>query len=126
VRKQYNFWPGDRGLDAWDVDRLIRLSAELPVVDMPLVDIGELDTSYWSTAEAGRPLTVREIVSHAALIQDVDLAYPVILAANGRVMDGMHRIARALLDRDAAVKAVRFEHDPEPDFRDCEPANLPY
>ena len=59
MRKQYNFWPGDRGLDAWDVDRLIRLSAGLPVVDLPLVDVRELDSRDRSTAEAGRPLTVR-------------------------------------------------------------------
>jgi hypothetical protein len=126
MRKQYNFWPGERGLDAWDVDRLIRLSAELPVIDLPLADVTELDTSYWSTGEAGRPLTVREIVAHAALIQEVDLTYPVILAASGRVMDGMHRIARALLNHDASVKAVRFADDPEPDVRDCRPTDLPY
>ena len=27
MRKQYHFWPGTSGLDAWDVDRLIRLAA---------------------------------------------------------------------------------------------------
>ncbi len=26
VRKQYHFWPGAEGLDAWDVDRLVELS----------------------------------------------------------------------------------------------------
>jgi hypothetical protein len=31
VRKQYHFWPDDHGLDAWDVNRLIELSAPLPV-----------------------------------------------------------------------------------------------
>jgi hypothetical protein len=25
VRKQYHFWPGEHGVDAWDVDRLIEL-----------------------------------------------------------------------------------------------------
>ena len=49
MRKQYHFWPGQHGLDAWDVDRLIRLSADLPVVDVPLDVIWELDTPYWST-----------------------------------------------------------------------------
>ena len=36
MRKQYHFWPGERGLDAWDVDGLIRLYADLPLVDVPL------------------------------------------------------------------------------------------
>ena len=31
VRKQYHFRPGATGLDAWDVDRLIELSRDLPI-----------------------------------------------------------------------------------------------
>ena len=46
MRKQYYFWPGEQGLDAWDVERLILLSADLPVVDVPLDTIWELDTPY--------------------------------------------------------------------------------
>jgi hypothetical protein len=31
-------------------------------------------------------------------------------------MDGMHRVLKALLNGSASIEAVRFEHDPEPDF----------
>jgi hypothetical protein len=31
------------------------------------------------------------------LIDQADLAFPIILASNGAVMDGMHRVAKALL-----------------------------
>jgi hypothetical protein len=47
MRKQYHFRPADEGLDAWDVDRLIRLTKDLPVVDVPLHSIRDLDTPYW-------------------------------------------------------------------------------
>ena len=47
VRKQYHFWPGERGLDAWDVDRLIELSNGLPVKEVDLASIGEIDSVYW-------------------------------------------------------------------------------
>lgn len=40
-------------------------------------------------------------------------------------MDGMHRIARAILEGRSTVRAVQFEIDPEPDFRNCSPADLP-
>ena len=53
MRKQYHFRPGARGLDAWDVDRLISLSADLSVVDVPIESIGELDTPYWSFPGSG-------------------------------------------------------------------------
>src|ERR1700730_9798921 len=36
VRKQYHFWPGADGVDAWDVDRLIDMSAELAAEEVPV------------------------------------------------------------------------------------------
>jgi hypothetical protein len=124
VRKQYHFWPTDNGLDAWDVDRLIRLSAELPVIEVPLAEIAEVDTVYWFDGKSEQP-TVRKVIEHARLISEVDTSYPVILGPDGRVMDGMHRIARLLLDGQATVRARRFDVLPEPDYRDCDPVNLP-
>jgi hypothetical protein len=125
MRKQYHFWPGDQAWDAWDVDRLIRLSADLPVHDVPLESIQELDTAYWALPRAEHP-TVRELVVHMRLVRDVDPAYPVILGSDGRVMDGMHRIARALLEGRTTIRAVRFPTLPEPDYRNCSPDDLPY
>jgi hypothetical protein len=125
MRKQYHLFAGDRGLDAWDVDRLIRLSADLPVIEVPVDSIGELDTPYWAAPGSG-PCTVNEIIEHMRLVREVDPAYPVILGADGRVMDGMHRIARAVLEERTTVRAVRFAVHPEPDFRDCHPDDLPY
>jgi hypothetical protein len=124
VRKQYHFWPGEQGLDAWDVDRLVRLSAELPVEQIPLEGIVEVDSVYWFTDELAP--TVRAVVEHARLIQEVDTSYPVILARDGRVMDGMHRVARALLEGRSTIAAVRFETQLEPDYRNCRPEDLPY
>jgi hypothetical protein len=121
VRKQYNFWPGAEGLDAWDVDRLIELSRGLPIVEVPLAEIWEIDTPYWS-----QPLTVRQVAQHVRLVREVDPAHPIILAADGRVMDGMHRVVRALDEGRATIRAVRFEVQPEPDFRNCRPEDLPY
>jgi hypothetical protein len=90
-----------------------------------VVSIREVDSVYWLDADGERP-TVRSVVDHLRLVQAVDLAYPVILGSDGRVMDGMHRIARALLEGHEAVAAVQFDADPEPDFRNCRPPDLPY
>jgi hypothetical protein len=125
MRKQYHFWPGPHGLDAWDVHRLILLAADLPVVDVPLAEIHELDTAYWALPGAEHP-TVRELVGHVRLILDVDPSYPIILGPDGRVMDGMHRIARALLEGRMVIPAVRFPVLPDPDHRDVQPDELPY
>lgn len=121
MRKQYNFWPGAEGLDAWDVDRLIELSRDLPIIEVPLTEIWEIDTAYWS-----QPLTIRQVAQHLRLVREVDPSHPIILAADGRVMDGMHRVVRALDEGRATIRAVRFEVQPEPDFRNCRPEDLPY
>jgi hypothetical protein len=125
VRKQYHFWPGEHGFDAWDVDRLVELSRGLPTKDVELASISEIDSVYWFDDQSQRP-TVRRVVEHARLIEDVDLSYPVILGVDGRVMDGMHRIAKALLLGRETISAVQFETHLEPDYRNCRPEDLPY
>ena len=125
VRKQYHFWPGEQGLDAWDVDRLIELSSGLPIREIARDSIGEVDTVYWFSAGSSEP-TVRNIVEHFRLVQEVDSSHPVILGVDGRVMDGMHRIARAMLEGRTMVRAVQFETYPESDYRNCQPEDLPY
>lgn len=125
MRKQYHFWPGEDGFDAWDVDRLVELSRGLPIKDVELASIDEVDSVYWFDDQSQRP-TVRRVVEHARLIEDVDLSYPVILGVDGRVMDGMHRIAKALLLGRETISAVQFAIHLEPDYRNCRPEDLPY
>ena len=125
MRKQYHFSAdGEGGLDAWDVHRLVELAQRLPVRSIPIPDT-EVDTVYWFDHDKNQP-TVRSIIEHMKLIEATDLGYPIILGADGRVMDGMHRVAKAILDGRMRIKAVRFEIDPEPDYRKCDPADLPY
>lgn len=125
MRKQYHFWPGKRGFDAWDIDRLIALSSELQIEEVPLSGIEEIDSVYWFDDEQERP-TVRKVVEHLRLIRQVDTSYPIILGPDGRVMDGMHRIARAMLDGLSSIAAVRLPTLPPPDYVDCRPSELPY
>jgi hypothetical protein len=124
VRKQYHFRPGDSGLDAWDVDRLVELASALPVEEVELVDLFEIDGDYWFGD--GEHPTVRKIVEHFRLMAEVDPSYPILIGPDNRVMDGMHRVARALLHGQRAIRAVRFLDLPEPDFRGCRPDELPY
>jgi hypothetical protein len=106
VRKQYHFWPGQEGTHAWDVDRLVRLARDLPVEQVALADVDEIDSVYWFD-EFQRP-TVRNVVDHIRLVVEVDPSHPIILGPDGRVMDGMHRIARALLEGRTTIEAVRL------------------
>jgi hypothetical protein len=110
---------------AWDVDRLILLSSELPKKRVALSEIRAIDEVYWFDEELHRP-TCRSVIDHMRLIHDVDLSFPIILGADGRVMDGMHRVAKALLRGESEIQAVQFAVDPMPDYVGRRPSELPY
>ena len=125
MRKQYHLRSSAAGLLAWDVDRLIALTADLPRESVPLTAIRELDEPFWFGGGSG-DATCRAVADHARLIAEVDLQYPIILGPDGRVMDGMHRVARAYLEGRAAIVAVRLAVEPAPDFVGVDEAALPY
>ena len=93
---------------------LVRVAHTLPVVDVALHELGQIDTNYWF--EAGQP-TVRNVVQHVRhAIHEGDSACPVILGPDNRVIDGMYRIARMLLDDPTHIRAVRLEPLPPPTY----------
>jgi hypothetical protein len=121
MRKQYHFRPGAAGLRAWDVDRLVALTRHLEPRPVPLSSIRELDEPYW-----GEPMTCRSVAEHVRFTNEADLGYPIILSSDGRVMDGMHRVLKALIQGETHILAVRFRDDPAPDFVGVDPDDLPY
>jgi hypothetical protein len=123
MRKQYYFRRTSRGLLAWDVDRLVVLASTLTRKDVPLSHIRELDQDFFGE---GEPPTWRSVVAHIELIDRADLSYPIILSADGSVMDGMHRVAKAALLGREEIEAVQFDEDPEPDHVGLGPNDLPY
>lgn len=125
MRKQYHFRASPRGLLAWDVDRLIALSRNLPRFQLPLTSVRELDEPFWFGATGDVP-TCRAVVEHARLMAAADLSFPIILSADGRIMDGMHRVGQAVLRGHATIEAVRFTADPEADHVGVSPDQLPY
>jgi hypothetical protein len=125
MRAQYHFRQSPHGLRAWDVHRLVEHSRSFSRERVPLSSITEIEEPYWAH-ENTRQLTCREIVGHASLMLDCDLAFPIILSSDGRVMDGMHRVCKALLLGFHEIDAVRFVQDPAPDYIGVHPDDLPY
>ena len=125
MRKQYHFRPTPEGVLIWDVHRLVELSADFEPFELPLSEIRELDETFWFDPEERDP-TCRRVALHAKLIYETDLIHPIILSSDGHVMDGMHRVCKAWIEGRETIRAVHFEIDPEPDFTDVDPDDLPY
>lgn len=124
LRKQYYLRPNKGCFTAWDIDRLVRLTKDFPRIRVPLEAIREIDEPHWFSGGA-QEATCRAVMEHARLINEANLSFPIILSSDGRVMDGMHRVLKALLNGLESIEAVRFEHDPEPDFVDVAIDDLP-
>jgi hypothetical protein len=120
MRKQYYFRQSERGLLAWDVDRLVELSSGFPRKQVQLSNLRELDKEWTG------PVTWRAVVDHMRLIEEADLSFPIILSASGEVMDGRHRVAKAALQGRETIEAVQFASDPEPDYVGVPADELPY
>lgn len=124
LRQQYHFRESDKGLLAWDVLKLIKMTNDLEVIEVPLSEIRELKEVYWFGL--GAPPIMEDIVEHAKLIFEADISYPIILCPEGRVMDGMHRVCKASIDGHKFISAVRLTVLHKPDYVGKQPDELPY
>lgn len=125
MRKQYHFKKSKNGFFAWDVDKLIDKSKGLKVINVQISDLNEFEQNYWYQNKNDE-ITCKSITDHFKLVLNCSLDYPIILAANGSIMDGMHRVCKAYLNNQKLIKAVKFNITPEPDFIDILPEELPY
>jgi hypothetical protein len=124
LHQQYHFRESDKGLLAWDVLKLIKITKGFEVVQVALSDIGELKEVYWFGL--GAPPIMEDIVQHAKQIFEADISYPIILCPEGRVMDGMHRVCKASIDGHKYISAVRLTELHKPDYIGKQPDELPY
>ena len=103
------------GSGQYVIGNLISRAKDLPVKEMPLEHLNIYNLGFKTD-------TMRETVSHIQAVMDADLKHPIILDEDGYVMDGRHRIAKALFMGKKTIKFVRFEKTPKPDYYDDDKA----
>lgn len=95
----------------WSTKTLREASVNLEEFDIPLCAI-DLDTSPWTMSN------FLYILYHIKRIEDSDLNYPILQDPTGCIIDGWHRIAKAILNGDTTIKAKRLNVMPEYDSID--------
>ena len=78
------------GKNHWSVERLIMLSKDLGVMEIPL--------NHLNIYHNYERITLREMATYIRAVNDADLQYPIILDEDGEVMDGRHRIVKCLVE----------------------------
>lgn len=89
----------------WSVARLHQLARDLPVMEIPLEHLNVYQ-KY--------DITLRQMVMHMQAVEKADLSFPIILDEDGEILDGRHRIMKALFTGQKTIKAVRFLENPSP------------
>ncbi|PTY06738.1 chromosome partitioning protein ParB [Verrucomicrobia bacterium LW23] len=99
----------------WDVPTLWRMAEDLPTEVVALADLADIDRVAWYGGDKhhGR-LTVRQFAQHMRRVAEADMSRPILLAPDGWVLDGYHRLARALAEGRASLPAKRLHTLPEP------------
>ncbi len=106
--------PVDGGRAFWNTERLWELTRGLPVKTVAIDQIAEFDQNCWFGPSESP--TCRAVAEHARKISAADLTFPIILSADGRLMDGGHRVCKAYLLGHDRIDAVQFTVDPTPDY----------
>lgn len=113
---EHGYIEGDEhNLYYWKASTLWALAATMPVEEVPLVSFDWTNENFQCNSLSDPPLW-RDIGDHAKRILAADLQYPIIISAEGNVMDGMHRILKCYAFGLPTVKAVRFEVTPMADM----------
>lgn len=92
----------------WDSGTLFAAAKGLTPYDLQLSALN-LDISFPNAT------TMALFLYQVKRMQEADLNYPIIQAPDGWIMDGYHRIAKAILEGHTTIKAVRLPVLPEPD-----------
>lgn len=89
------------------VSNLIHIAEDIKVEDVDIRTINKYDELL------NRDYDTVDLVNKIKQIQEVDLSYP-ILIYRGFVMDGKHRVAKALLEGKKTIKVKYLEELPLP------------
>ena len=93
--------------DSWGVARLIADTKHLKPFDAPLASL-DLSREIWQGNN------MMDLAFHCKKVAKADLSKPIIIAWDGSIADGRHRIIKALVEGKRTIKAVRMNWKPSP------------
>lgn len=104
-----NHWETEKSYigDSWWYGRtLSQVAAKVIEIDLQSLD---LSVSPWEMS------TIADFVAHSFDVQKCDYEYPIIMSPDGWIMNGWHRVVKALLEDKKTITAHRIVALPQPD-----------
>jgi hypothetical protein len=97
--------------NVWRTKTLIEQSKNLSVFQFNVDFISLDEVIRWKL------INLRDYYVHFTRVTDADLTVPIILRDDGYIMDGWHRVIKALATGVKQLPAKQFEKNPKPDFK---------
>jgi disulfide oxidoreductase YuzD len=91
---------------SYKITDLIEASKNLKVFKIKTADVF---TDY----EAPCNNTLTDFINHCKKVLNADLNYPIILSPDNFILDGKHRLSKAIIENTKYIKAVRLEKMPD-------------
>jgi hypothetical protein len=98
----------DGSMRFWRMGQLWELAKELPAKKVRVSELEGLDEVRWFRGPMNIRPTCRAMAEHARDIYNSDLNCPIILSPTGEVLDGWHRICKALVEGIEELKALQL------------------
>ena len=100
----------------WEDATLWAAAAKKESQEIELSDFLGKEMTGWNMS------TLQDYARETRKILDADLSFPIIMSDDGVVMDGEHRLVKALLNGDKTIKAVVLSAKelPPPDYDEHE------
>ena len=95
--------------ETFDVPTLIEWckQQDYPVFDTPLASLS-IDSIPWTNLD-----DMYDFCHHMKRVNDCSLEYPIMLAPNGCILDGAHRICKAIILGKKTIKCIRIQTMPK-------------
>lgn len=97
----------DGGGNLYSVAKLIDDTKSLKSFDAPLASL-DLSGNIWNGCD------MFDLAWHCNKVNKADLKKPIIIAWDGAIADGRHRVIKAIIEGKRTIKAVRMTWKPEP------------
>ena len=120
MQQQYHFRKVGEDTYIWRIEPLLK--RKFTPFDMMISRVNEIYEPYWYSNVTP---TCISVMDHAAQAMRADLAYPILICENHKVIDGMHRVMKAYSAGKSTIRAHQIEL-PDPDYKNLHPDDLPY
>lgn len=96
---------------SYPIMSLIEASKDLEIIE---VNVADLYTNIGIT----RDPSIYEFCLEMKIVLTADLDEPILLAPTNFILDGKHRVARAIFENVEKIKAIRFKDMPNVGFNE--------